>query len=280
MIDLIASSKEIFQRAQIDYKPYAICLMLSGGDDSLTTLEVCNELGIKIDLIIHGVTGTGIKQTHDFVLNTVKNLPFKYVEANAGNAYEKYVLRKGFFGVGNRAHSYSYHLLKANPFRSIISKEIRHGLSGRPIILINGARRGESENRQKTMVFPFRRDPSAKQNIWVNLINEWPNHSTVDYLDGNNVERNPVSKVLCRSGECCCGTQQTLGDGNEAAALFPEWGKWWKDLRKAVKEKGFYWDWGQQMPKGIAMEKKGQINMFQPMCSDCKINYALRRTDK
>ena len=272
--DLLETSREIYNRAVTEYKPYAICLMFSGGDDSLTTLHVALQLGIKFDLIIHGITGTGITETHDFVKKTVETIPFKYVESNAGSVYTDYVLRKGFFGVGDGAHEFTYHLLKAGPFRKVISKHIRQGKRGRNILLINGARRLESENRKKTMINPIKPDPTQPTNIWVNLINEWPDHSCSEYLEANGIERNPVSKVLCRSGECLCGSQQQLGDGFEAAAHFPVWGKWWKDLRQAVRDKGFSWDWSEPLPKGVALERKGQLNMFfQPMCSGCKLNY-------
>lgn len=279
-VNLLESSREIFNKAVSDYKPYAICLMFSGGDDSLTTLNVALQLGIKFDLIIHGVTGTGITETHDFVKKTCQSLPFKYVESNAGSAYVDYVLKKGFFGVGDSAHEFTYHLLKAGPFRKVVSKHLRQGQKGRNILLINGARRLESENRKKTMVNAIKPDPSQPTNIWVNLINDWPNRSCSEYLESNSIERNPVSKVLCRSGECMCGSQQKFGDGIEASVFFPTWGKWWKELRQAVRDKGFSWDWSEPMPKGVVLERKGQLNMFfQPMCSDCKLNYSKANLD-
>ena len=272
----IESSKDIIDRAIMDYQPYAVCLLFSGGSDSLTALHVCQELGVKIDFIIHGVTGTGIQQTTDFVRKVAHQSGIKYLEANAGDAYTDYVLRKGFFGVGKNAHEFTYHLLKAGPFRRVVSRNIRHGKRHRTVLMINGARRLESENRKKTMIYPIRRDPSksARENVWVNIINEWHNHSTTDFLEAKNIEQNPVSKMLCRSGECMCGSMQSMGDGVEAAACFPEWGTWWKGIRKAVKEKGFTWDWSEDMPRGLKLEKKGQLNMFQPMCTDCKIQYS------
>src|SRR6478736_5964417 len=140
-MDYIESSREIFNKAVLDYQPYAIGLMLSGGDDSMTALHVCKQLDIKLDFIMHGVTGTGIKQTHEFVLSVVSKEKAKYIEANAGTAFEDYVLRKGFFGVGEDAHTMSYHVLKWTAFRREISQNIRHRKRNRKILLINGARR-------------------------------------------------------------------------------------------------------------------------------------------
>lgn len=268
MNDLLLNSKEIIEKAIKDYKPYAVVLMLSGGNDSMTALHVSKQLGIKIDFIMHGVTGTGIQETHDFVKGVVSKFDCEYIEANAKDAYEKYVLRKGFFGVGRDAHSMAYHILKADPFRASLSKYIRKGKKNRFILLINGGRRLESENRKKTFVYPIKID--KRVNVWVNIINEWPDHSTTDFLDGNSIERNPVSKIICRSGECNCGAMLSPGDLIETGIHFPKWLEWINGLRKAVKEKGFTWDWAESMPKGIALEKRGQLNMFQPMCVGCQ----------
>jgi 3'-phosphoadenosine 5'-phosphosulfate sulfotransferase (PAPS reductase)/FAD synthetase len=268
----IESSREIVARAISEYKPYAIVLMLSGGDDSMTALHVAKEIGVNIDFIMHGVTGTGIEETHKFVLDVVRKQDAKYLEANAGSVYTDYVLRKGFFGVGLDAHSFTYHLLKWTHFRRTVSQNIRHKKRNRNILFINGARRLESENRKITMINPIK-TVGGKSNVWVNVINEWNNHDTVDYLESNGIERNPVSKVLCRSGECMCGSMQSMGDGIEAASMFPEWGKWWRELRQAVRDKGFTWDWSEPMTKGLVMEMKGQTNLFQPMCSGCKLNF-------
>jgi tRNA(Ile)-lysidine synthase TilS/MesJ len=60
-------SREIVQKAIDEHDPYAIVLMLSGGDDSITALQVAIMLGVKIDFILHGVTGTGLKDCRKYV---------------------------------------------------------------------------------------------------------------------------------------------------------------------------------------------------------------------
>jgi 3'-phosphoadenosine 5'-phosphosulfate sulfotransferase (PAPS reductase)/FAD synthetase len=269
------SSKEIIERAIKDYQPYATVLMLSGGDDSMAALHVAKQLGIKIDFIMHGVTGTGIQETHDFVKQVVSQEDCRYIEANAGDSYINYVFRKGFFGVGETAHSYSYHLLKWTHFRREVSLKIRHKKRGRNILFINGARRQESDRRLKTMVNPIRHVGS---NIWVNIINDWPNGSPADFLNSCSIERNPVSKILCTSGECGCGTMLNPGDAVERGYHFPKWKVWLDSVVKEVKARGFSWGWAEPMPKGIAMEKRGQLNMFQPMCTGCKLNFEIRES--
>lgn len=273
-MNLIEGSREIIQQAVTDHKPYAVVLLLSGGTDSTTALHVALELGIKIDFILHGVTGTGIEETHDFVKLMAARQPMKYIEANAGDNYRDYVLRKGFFGRGKDAHTYSYHVLKSGPFRKAISKHIRQGKKNRPVILINGARRMESDNRRKTMTKPIK---ISEGNVWVNIINEWPDHACNDYLEGNAIECNPVSKLICRSGECNCGTMLKPADMVEIGYHFPRWRQWLDNLRAEVKKRGFPWDWAEPIPKAWTLEKNGQMNFFQPsfqpMCSSCEIEY-------
>lgn len=273
--NLIESSKEILNSAIVDYNPKAIVMMFSGGDDSMTAYYVAKELGLKFDFVIHGNTRTGIQETSSFAVNEIEKNKDNLLIADAKDAYIRYVMRKGFFGQGFDAHTYSYHILKSEYFSKTVSKHIRQRQRNFPILFINGARRNESENRKITMKNPIK---VVKNNdIWVNIINEWEKHDCIDYLEGNGIKRNPVSINLCRSGECMCGTMQSQGDRNEAAFFYPEWGKWITELEKEVLKK-FPWRWGESINKYHHMEMKGQLNAFsefQPMCSGCKTNFEL-----
>jgi len=95
---ILESSKEIIEKAIIDFKPKAIVLMLSGGDDSMAAMQVCKELDVKVDFIIHGNTRTGLEETTNFARKVAEKSGIKYIEADAGDAYIKYVMRKGSLG--------------------------------------------------------------------------------------------------------------------------------------------------------------------------------------
>lgn len=266
--DLMISSKEIFDRAITDFKPKAIVLMFSGGDDSLTTYHVAKELGIKFDYVIHGNTRTGIEETTLFARKKVEKMGDKYLEADAGSSYINYVLRKGFFGAGLGAHAFSYHILKQDHFEKTVSKHIRKRQRDFPIIFINGGRRSESENRMKRFISPLKVTPRRPKDMWVNLINDWHKEDCKQYLFGNSICRNPVSINLCRSGECMCGTMQSKGDRLEASYFYPAWGKELDNLEKEVIEKhGF--GWGENKPK---QKDINQLSLFQPMCIGCTKN--------
>jgi len=267
--DLIPFHKEIIEKAIIDYKPKAIIMMLSGGDDSMAAYIMSKILGIKIDFVVHGWTRTGIVETTEYAVKQADNFGDPILIADAGTSYIDYVTRKGFFGTGLGAHAFAYHVLKKEHFSKTVSRNIRKGRRNFPILYINGARRNESENRKKTMANPIK---VMGNDIWVNIINEFSKHQTYDLIEGNGCKRNEVSVNLCRSGECMCGTMQSESEYKEAKFFYPQWGKEMDKIRRMVTNL-HGWDWGQSIPAHIPMERKGQLNMFQPMCTGCKVKY-------
>lgn len=253
----------------LEYQPYAIVMMFSGGHDSLAAYHISRQLQVPLTHFIHGVTGTGIQETTDFARRVGEQSGLRYLEANAGSAYENYVLRKGFFGVGGQAHEYTYHILKHRRFRHQIAQYIRQGQRGRNILLINGGRRSESTNRKMSMITPIKRDGP---NIWVNIINDWSalerNEFIADY------EHNPIYDILHRSGECLCGTMQSQETRKEISYWFPAWGNWLSNLEKEVCNRGFCWKWGEDLPPAIKAQKRlnKELNngqLFMPMCQSC-----------
>jgi 3'-phosphoadenosine 5'-phosphosulfate sulfotransferase (PAPS reductase)/FAD synthetase len=256
------SSVKILRDAIEAFNPTHFVSMVSGGKDSAASDQVARELGVKIDFVMHGNTRCGIEETSQFVRATYGSLG-DYAEADAGTAYEDYVLRKGFFGKGISAHSYAYRVLKATPFRKAISKNIRKGKRDIRILLLNGARKDESENRQKHLQV-WRQDPAALGNIWVNLIHDWSQDDRDAYLDNRGTPINPVATALCRSGECMCGTMQDKAERTEAAVLYPRWGRWLAALEAEAKRlHGF--GWGDPFPK----KRDPLQGDFFPMCKDC-----------
>lgn len=269
MTDL-EKTERVISAAIKRYKPDFIVSIVSGGKDSAASHAVLQELGVKVDLIIHGNTRTGIPETKEFVMDYYGRMVADLVVADAGDQYESRVMRKGFYGVGRDAHNMAYRELKAAPFRKVISSLLRQRKHGVKVMLMNGARKYESENREKNLRM-ISRDPGAKNNIWVNPIHYWDQPQRDNYLDTRQVCINPVAKALCRSGECMCGTTQTKAEFVEAAALYPEWGNYMKDLQSRVLKK-FPWGWGETMPAWFKAQKQGQGDLFMPMCVGCGKN--------
>lgn len=267
MGEQVEAACSIFADAERRFEPYAKVVMFSGGDDSLVAYHVAREIA-DLDFVLHIRTGTGITDTLEFVQDEVDRNGDRLVIADAGDAYEKYVLRKGFFGRGRTAHNYAYHILKAQPFRTAISKQIRHGKRGRNVLLINGARKNESDNRTVKLNGPYNRDTSTKSNIWTSILYTWSKQDCLDFLASRGIERNPVSQAMHRSGECMCGTMQSHEDRRLAAALYPEWGEWLDDLEQQAFERGFTWGWGEATTKESPafLRAAGQMEF---MCMSC-----------
>lgn len=222
LMERFEESRDIVGKAVNDIQPYAVVLMLSGGDDSITSLVAALMMGVKIDFIIHGITGTGLPECRQYVGEVAAKYNIPIIYADAGTAYEDYVMRKGFFGKGPDAHKFSYHILKVNPFDAAISKYIRKRVPGRKIILLNGVRVEESENRADNFGDnPYR---WQKNNYWVNIIHWWTKKECLQLLADECVQRSPVAVALGRSGECNCGTMQSEADRIVASEFNPIWG--------------------------------------------------------
>ena len=271
---VIQESREIYEKAVKDFNPSAVVVMLSGGDDSLTVLALCEILQIKYDRIIHGVTGTGLPEALTFIKEIGNGKPLVF--ADAGTAYQDYVLRKGFFGVGNDAHAMAYHVLKATGFRKEVSK-LRQRKRNYNVLCLNGVRIEESENRADNYADQvWRRDPGAKSNIWLNLIHYWTKAECLELLESVGMKRSPVAVAIGSSGECNCGTMHNTARFMKCAEFNPQWGREMMELRRKVIKR-FPWDWGQSVPKNWKLEKKGQGNLFtgyapnfMPACVGCK----------
>ena len=67
----LTSSKEILEKA-FSMDAYSTVFAFSGGDDSLTLLEVIKHLGYRCEYMIHANTGTGFPQTLEFVIDKAK----------------------------------------------------------------------------------------------------------------------------------------------------------------------------------------------------------------
>lgn len=273
MTDLLKQSQEIVAEAIAQHQPEAHILMFSGGGDSMACYQACKALGVRIDYLLHVNTRTGIPQTTEFVRQFAESEGLKYIEADAGTAYEDYVRRKGFFGVGTggrySAHTMAYHVLKKQRFRSAIAKLGR----GIKVLLLNGARASESDNRALGIASsPIRTTSGEPNRCWVNVINHWEKTDCKTFCGECKAPKNPVSELLCRSGECMCGTTQGQKAREEAAYWFPEWGQWLDNLEAEVMQK-FPWGWGQPVSQYWQREQKGQMKLFdddfQPMCTSC-----------
>jgi 3'-phosphoadenosine 5'-phosphosulfate sulfotransferase (PAPS reductase)/FAD synthetase len=275
----LVKAESVLHEAQGRFDPYAKVLMFSGGKDSMATWEVCKALGVKLDFVMHINTGIGIPETTEFVKSWGNDCGVPFIETSAGSTYDDYVIRKGFFGVGtgfNSAHSMAFRLLKRVALTAACSS-IRQRKRNRPILLINGARTAESANRMENMAGKYikcdryTKGKPASSNWWVSPLLDWSDDDRDTFLQERRCPINPVSKAICRSGECMCGTTQ----GSIARAEASDYSPRFKERIDRIDEIGrrlHGWGWGEPMPKQLALEKKGQLRLFDdsPMCFSCR----------
>lgn len=269
----LARTGVIVRSAIENYHPKVIVSLVSGGNDSLTAYYALREVGIKPDFIVHVYTGTGIPETREFVEGWAISVGIPLLICDAGDAYEKYVQRKGFFGRGVAAHAMAYHILKATPLRKKMS-QIRQKRRHFPILMFTGIRLDESDNRKYNFAQnTIKPDPAAQNNIFVNHIEQWTGEDCRYFLEKVGAPKNPVAQALHRSAECMCGTMQTKEDRMIASAIYPAWGKRLDTLETEVKAK-HGWGWCENKPKSLTQEENGQlpfINGFE-MCRHCLLN--------
>lgn len=277
--DVMVCSEDILLKALQQFNPKKVFIATSGGDDSITALNVFCELnyifnlGIK-PIILHINTGLGVQRTTDFVREMAKKMKLEYAEMTNYAEYEQRVIERGFYGQGVQAHRMAYNILKDKPFRRAIGK-YRQGKHNYKVLIINGARKQESDRRMKTS-----KDINVRNSdIWVNLVNDWSKTQELEYLDVNKIERNPACQVYCRSAECNCGTPISKSKAEMELAELKHNDKECYDKIMALQEKilkaGHCFGWGVPKPKWLIAEQRGQQSLFKheemPMCQSCNL---------
>lgn len=161
-------------------------------------------------------------------------------------------------------HKEQHHAEKMQPLRKVMSslrKRKRHF----PIIMYTGIRVDESKNRMYNFGNRrYKRDPGAKNNIFVNCIEHWSQMDCTTFLRDMHAPVNPVAKCLHRSAECMCFTTQSPEDVALAAMFYPEWWAERQDLMRRVEEAGHTWKWTESKPR---QRKKCTGEAF--MCQTC-----------
>jgi 3'-phosphoadenosine 5'-phosphosulfate sulfotransferase (PAPS reductase)/FAD synthetase len=195
------------------------------------------------------------------------------------DSYEKYVLRFGFPGQNHSQHTVMYRMLKDHSLSRCIA-QIRQKRRGYRLALLTGARRDESTRRMGTV----QNIQMRKNDVWINPIADWSKTDIHHYFNEKGIERSIVAKTIGRSGECNCGVYGHPNELLEIKQCSPKFYDYMKDLEKRVKERGFFWKWGESPPKDWECVSEGQMQleglqseyysqqMF--MCTTCTNNNA------
>jgi 3'-phosphoadenosine 5'-phosphosulfate sulfotransferase (PAPS reductase)/FAD synthetase len=274
-------SKELADRVKKDFNPYAVIVGYTGGTDSNIALKLAT-MFLKVDAAFTCNTTIAAIETLQNCERVAKEVyglkyisrmpPYAGMEENP-NTYFEIVKQHGFPGKTKTAHNWMYRYLKDHTVSRIISS-IRQNKRNRPIVIISGARKHESVRRMGTS-----EDVTVIGNtIWVNIANDWTNSECHAFAVDNKIDelRSPISKCMGISGECFCGAFASKGEKTEIKIFSPTTFDKITMIREwLLANTDMEWDWDESPPKGRAMEKLGQQNLFSPqmiMCSTCMNN--------
>lgn len=238
--DKIKQSADLYERVIREHNPYVKIALVSGGDDSMTLIEVLRIVG-SVDYVVHVDTTTGLSVTQEHVYNYCNSnkIPL-LITRSPEETFEDNVLEYGFPGPGQ--HGRMYIRLKERALR-VIQRAFQLEFSfcrikssdspakkrnipliyhpdhpdsealvikkgKRRIIYFTGARKDESIRRMGT-VQEVRREGNQ---VWVNLIHNYTKSDIYHIQQQNKIVRNPASITLGRSCECNDGA---FGDNAE-----------------------------------------------------------------
>lgn len=267
--DSLDYTRDLHARVVSQFKPKVSVLLFSGGKDSTALLHVVQMLDIHVDAVLFIDTGTGLDQTLLFVNSVFKKLSVPCYIVSAGDRYLDRLSKKGFYGLGAQAHSFSYHELKHSPLRAFISAKWRRHRHNFPIVLYTGARKTESVRRKRTMASPIKVDCG---NIFVNLLNVYPTKLVYDLAENSFCGLSPVYNWNCKSGECNCGTMANRAEDlavfkSEARGFYDRIRSW----ERFVFSRGFSAGWA-EVQDIDNLKSQGVISIQdQALCTSCQL---------
>lgn len=264
-------SMNILFDAWTKFDPTKIILMFSGGHDSLVSTHVCASFFATRSIpfeIYHGDTTIGIPETQDYVKTVCKIYGWKLnirKPPNKQRGYEWIVKKFGFPGPTKSSHQMCYRWLKERALSNFVTHECKTTPYARQsIMLCTGVRKDESRIRMG-YINEVNKEHSK---IWVNPIFHWSEQDCNEYLEYNDLPKNPVKEKMCISGECLCGCFARKEEFAELKEAYPETARRIEQLHELAKENGHPWPWGFGPTQWYKRNPKNQLSMF--MCVGCE----------
>jgi 3'-phosphoadenosine 5'-phosphosulfate sulfotransferase (PAPS reductase)/FAD synthetase len=262
------------------HHPSYVFLLLSGGNDSLTTTHfAAKEMARRYRIpfrVLHINTGIGIPETREHVYKVCKLYKWDLLEIRAkedcGQDYEQLVIEQGFPGPAH--HTKMFNRLKER----CLEKLARDHQGGR-ILLVSGLRKLESGRRMRLKSTAIQQ---MGRRVWCAPFFEWSNEQVAEYRARHELPESPVRQKLCMSGECLCGAFARPGELKEIEFFFPAVGQRLRAIERRVRAAGFPWGWDERPPEWWDAMKRarkfGQVDAFEQeraeeiamLCSSCQ----------
>lgn len=264
-------AREIIADALGQHQPKHVFLMLSGGNDSLSTSHFAAANLNRPFKVLHINTGIGIPETRQHVQSVCKLYGWDLVEIRAkedcGQDYEQIVTEFGFPGPSQ--HGKMYTRLKERCL-----EKLARDFDGKRIMLISGARKQESAKRMRLKSGAVHRQG---RRVWCSPFFNLSNDELSAYRAAQQIPESPTRQKPCMSGECLCGAFAKPGELKEIEFFFPDVGLRLRALEAKVRAAGFPWGWEEGPPAWwLAMQKAkrfGQVDCFPEELDERRINF-------
>jgi 3'-phosphoadenosine 5'-phosphosulfate sulfotransferase (PAPS reductase)/FAD synthetase len=264
--------QEIIETALRVYRPIAVYVGYSGGNDSLrvTHWTMANVPGAEV---FHINTGIGCERTRVHVRQVCKDRGWPLHEIRAkedcGQDYDALCREHGF--PGPDGHNMMYARLKERCVRLLLRRAKDGHSRGAKVMLISGLQHDDSKRRMR---YAGREINSVGSQLWTNPF-YWSSKAERDaYIAEHALPINPVTRELGMSGECGCGAFAQPGELARWRAVDPSFGERIDRLSQEVLAAGFTWSWEGHPPAGG--HNKGQ-SLLMPLCGDSCFKSAIVR---
>lgn len=245
----------------LTYKPRAVYVGFSGGDDSLCTAHWMMN-NVPQCQVFHANTGIGVEKTREFVRATCKKHGWPLHELRAkedcGQDYDQLVIERGF--PGPAMHRKMYSRLKERCVEKLVRESKKNWKD--KILIATGLRHDESARRAG---YAGREINFKGAQMWVNPM-YWVSKSLMmNYIKFHGLQRNPVSELLGMSGECLCGAYAHAGEKALVRIVDPATADRIEALEVKVRAAGYSWGWEEKPPS-----RRAPKAFFGPFCVGCE----------
>lgn len=245
--------------------------LISGGMDSAVAAHVAINDG-PADLLIYLDTGTGLDTNREYIEEYASHVGVQLWTLRTHESYREKVQNNGFPGPAQ--HLTQYTALKERQISRLATLSSGRGNKS-DLHLWTGVRSSESKRRMEH-VEPESEGPRW---VWHAPIHDWGKQQCKEYLEENDIPRNPLWDTLGRSGDCFCGC---FGAPEELldlrAAGEEQHAEWIEQLEETVdiddpKKERETWAWGALDKDARRRERAHNDEAQMLLCSTCGPSY-------
>lgn len=234
--------------------------LVSGGMDSTVAVAVADEQA-DLDLLAYLDTGTGLRENREYIEELADHLGLQFWSIRTKERYEEKVKEHGFPGPSR--HGMMYTSLKERQIQKLATFT-----GDKTLVCWTGVRSDESERRMRNVEGV----KEARRWWWVAPIHDWSKQDCREFLEENDLPRNPLWSTLGRSGDCFCGCFGTPEEKLDLRAAGCDYhAEWIEDLERDVEtgDEREVWAWGALSETETRALRAEKDDSQMLLCSSC-----------